>query len=73
MSLIVNLYSTDNDDGELAPGQDHYCDYVSLVNSESFGKPPLIAPGPDKAAGEGDTVLYINTTHVAAWSIKREA
>ena len=72
MSLIVTLFSPDTETGELAPGEPHHCDYVSLVNSESFGKPPIIAPGPDKIAVEGDTVLYINTSHVSAWTIKRE-
>ncbi len=70
--LRVKLFSIDADTGELAPGEEHYTDYVSLVNSESFGKPPLIAPGNDQTARAGDEVLYINTSLVSAFSIKRE-
>lgn len=70
--LIVNFYTHDADTGELSPGQDHYCDFVSLINAESFGKPPLIAPGNDKVAEQGDVVIYVNTSLVPAFSIKRE-
>lgn len=70
--LIVQFYSLDPDSGELSAGMEHYCDYVSLINPESFGKPPLVAPGNDKVAGPGDEVIYVNTGLVPAFSIRRE-
>lgn len=53
-------------------------DYVSLVNSDTFGAPPLVAPdtrssGPARApvAQVGEEVLYINTDLVPAFCIER--
>lgn len=51
-------------------------DFVSLVNSETYGPPPLIAPAPGRA-GDGpraaieDRVLFINTRLVPAFQIVR--
>lgn len=47
--------------------------YVSLVNPESYGPPPLVAPreGQRPLARVGDTVLYINTGVVPAFEIER--
>lgn len=70
--LTINLFSLDTETGELSAGENYYANYVSLVNSESFGKPPLIAPGNDQVAHVEDRVLYINTSLVPAFSIKRE-
>ena len=48
-------------------------DYVSLVNSDTFGAPPLIAPkeGQRPLASEGQTVLFVNTSVVQAFEIER--
>lgn len=49
-------------------------DYVSLTNSGTYGKPPLIAPagpiGERATAVEGDNVLYLNPEHYVAIEIE---
>ena len=48
-------------------------DYVSLTNSGTYGKPPLIAPGgisEHPVASSGDTVLYVNPEHFVAVEIE---
>ena len=48
-------------------------DYVSLTNSGTYGKPPLISPGgvSERALAEpGSTVLYINPEHYVAIEIE---
>ena len=47
--------------------------YVSLVNNDTYGPPPLIAPGREgKTVAEiGDCVLFINTSIVPAFTIER--
>ncbi len=49
-------------------------DYVSLTNSGTYGKPPLIAPagpiGERATAVEGDNVLYVNPEHYVAIEIE---
>lgn len=48
-------------------------DFVSLVNSDTFGAPPLIAPkeGQRPLARVGQSVLFINTSVVQAFEIER--
>jgi hypothetical protein len=53
-------------------------DYVSFVNSSTYGPPPLIAPNSARkdAAGQaraevGESVLYINTSVVPVFEIER--
>lgn len=54
----------------------HDFDFISLVNEQTYGPPPLVAP---KSAGDkplaqiGDRVLYINTNLVAAFEITRDS
>lgn len=71
--LRVQLFSIDPDTGEFEAGEEHEVDFVSLVNNESFGKPPLIAPenGRPGVARENDTVFYVNTSLIPAFTIKR--
>ena len=67
--LNVTLYHAD---GKTVVLED--VDYVSLVNTSTYGPPPLIAPsrGQDDArAAVDDIVVYINTELVAAFSIER--
>lgn len=52
-------------------------DFVSIVNDETHGIPPLIGPpgpkSPPTRAAIGQKVLYINTScaHLVAWTIVR--
>lgn len=52
-------------------------DYISLVNHDTYGPPPLIAPTPSakvpnpKRARPGERVLYINTNIIAAAIVER--
>jgi hypothetical protein len=49
-------------------------DFVSIVNKDTYGAPPLIAPSKDSPrplAQVGDRVLYINTEHVPMFEIER--
>lgn len=52
-------------DGEELDFENSEFDYISFVNQETFGKPALIAPGPDQIDGPA-RVLYVNTGGVAA-------
>lgn len=49
-------------------------DYLSLINNETYGKPPLITadPGRDAAmARPGQRVLYINPATIAAVEVEK--
>lgn len=48
-------------------------DFVSLVNNETFGPPPLVAPnrGEQPLAKLEERVLYINTSVVPMFEIVR--
>lgn len=49
-------------------------DFVSIVNKDTYGAPPLIAPSKDNPrplAQLNDRVLYINTQLVAMFEIER--
>lgn len=73
--LTVKLF-TQTDEG-LVASDDYEVDYVSLVNSDTFGAPPLVAPDPRSSnsprptASVGENVLYINTDLVPAFLIER--
>jgi hypothetical protein len=74
--LTVKLFSFRHETGKLEENSYEYdVEYVSLVNSETFGPPPLVAPSNDRQApraGDGDRVLYINTDLVPAFLIERD-
>ncbi len=73
--LTVQLFSMNTQNGRLDPGHEYEVDFVSLVNSETFGPPPLIAPTRDRTvalAEDGDKVLYINTDLVPAFTIEKD-
>jgi len=73
--LQVKLFSLDPESGKVVEGAEHEVDYVSLVNSDTFGPPPLVAPTRDRTeprAADGDRVLYINTNLVPAFLIERD-
>lgn len=62
-------------DGRYVETDEYEVDFVSLINSETFGPPPLVAPQGDRnapRAQEGDRVLYINTDLVPAFVIERD-
>lgn len=69
--LRVLLYPTGGEDEQDVV--EHTVDYVSFVNSGTFGPPPLVAPkdGNPPLAAPGDEVLYINTSLVGAFIIER--
>ena len=49
-------------------------DFVSIVNKDTYGAPPLIAPSKDNPrplAQINDRVLYINTQLVPLFEIER--
>jgi hypothetical protein len=55
-------------------GAEFETDFVSLVNHDTYGPPALVAPNPREprpTARPGQTVLYINTSVVAAFKIYR--
>ncbi len=71
--LQVKLFALH--EGHLVASEEHEVDYVSLVNSDTFGPPPLVAPTRDRndpRARDGDRVLYINTNIVPAFLIERD-
>lgn len=71
-TLKVKLYGPD-----LSPEDEPdvlYVKYVSFVNNNTYGPPPLIAPkaeGHPSRADLNEEVLYINTSLVPAFSITR--
>lgn len=68
--LSVTIYA---DLGDPDPQVFTEVDYVSLVNDETYGPPPLIAPnrGDAPLAKVGDRVMYINTHLVPLFEIER--
>lgn len=59
----------------LRASEPYEVDFVSLVNSSTYGAPPLIAPQKGEAAAQtddGDKVLFINTDLVAAFKIEKD-
>lgn len=40
-------------------------DYISFVNHETYGRPAILAPGPDHVEGATD-VLYVNLNSIVA-------
>lgn len=78
MPLKVKVWPADDAGAELSStGEgclEFEVDYLSLINDETFGKPPLLtgAEGGPAIAGVGDKVLYINPTNVVAIEAERE-
>lgn len=68
-TLLVKLYPEGDEDDAV----EFEVEYVSFVNNGTFGPPPLVAPkdGNPPLAEVGDTVLYINTSKVGAFTIER--
>lgn len=66
--MEVVVYGKDDgpDDGIEFVGITH----ISLVNSGTFGKPALIAPGDDHIRG-AKRVLYVNTTLCKVWEVDK--
>lgn len=48
-------------------------DYLSLINEDTYGKPPLLTAneGRDPIVRPGQTVIYINPTNIAAVQVER--
>lgn len=57
--------------GDLEPIQEDGVEFVSFVNSKTFGKPPIIAPGTEDYQRDKADVLYINPENVAAVRVKK--
>ena len=72
--LSVTVY-TEDAEGDLVPEQFSDIKYVSFVNDDTFGPPPLIAPQREQkpTAQVGEDVLYINTRLVPLFQITRTA
>ncbi len=69
--LTVTIYPSDP---EVEPDVIENIDFVSLVNPDTFGPPPLVAPNKDSPrplAKVGERVLYINTSLVPLFEIER--
>lgn len=48
-------------------------DYLSFVNGDTYGKPPIVAPNdPDHISGS-KTVLYVNPANVACVAVEKRA
>jgi hypothetical protein len=72
--LVVKLLSI-REGGGFVESEEYDVEYVSLVNSETFGPPPLVAPSSDSRAPRAavdDRVLFINTDVVPAFLIERQ-
>lgn len=70
--LTVTVYTDGGDEGDVFEN----VDFVSLVNGNTFGPPPLVAPGKSgesPTAKVEDRVLYINTHLVPLFEIERVA
>jgi hypothetical protein len=69
---ITTVYA-DADSVHEGEGQVFETEYVSLVNSGTYGKPALVAPdrGEGATARPGEEVLYVNTSLVPVFRIKR--
>lgn len=67
--LRVEVYSTPTDPDP----EEHEVEYVSLVNSGTYGPPPLVTPAAIQAAAAdpGEVVLYINTSLVPLFTITK--
>ena len=71
--LNVTLYP-DAESIETNGGLTTEVEYVSLINSNTYGPPALVAPSSSPRdlhrAEPGETVLYINTNLVPAFTIQ---
>lgn len=45
-------------------------EFLSFINEGTFGKPAIVAPGPEHKAGEA-YVLYVNTGAVLAVEVEK--
>ena len=74
--LFVRLYARDasfDPDHDQAPVEFEDIDYLSFINGDTFGKPPLIT-GEDRVRDVLPiTVLYVSTGNVSAIEVTREA
>jgi hypothetical protein len=72
MALEVTVYATIN---ETDPTTYEGVDYLSLVSSETYGPPALVAPAKGAAGGPKakvlDRVLYLNTQFVPMFEVVR--
>lgn len=67
--MDVVVYGID-DDREEDGIEFHGITHISLVNSGTFGKPALIAPGEEHVPG-AKKVLYINTSFCKVWEVDK--
>lgn len=71
--LRIKLFAA-TEEGLVVHPTEYEVDFVSLLNSDTYGPPPLIAPdrdGRSPVARMDDQVLYINTNLVPAFLIER--
>lgn len=59
-------------DGDLVPIEIDNADYLSFVNSGTYGKPAIIAPGDEHQAGD-IKVVYVNTSLVAVCEVDKRS
>jgi hypothetical protein len=76
--LTVTTYSFDSEDGgALSEDEVFTVDYVSQFTAGTHGPPALVAPGRESGqsvpakARPGETVLYLNTGLIPAFTITR--
>ena len=74
MSLRVTVINGSVSNEGLPEDIEVEVDYVSFVNGDTFGPPPLIAPAREGArASAGEKVLYVNTHLVPLIEVERLA
>lgn len=73
-ATVYPLYPTFDDDGQVRELLFEDVDFVSFVNHDTFGKPAIIAPGPDHVSRDDGplSVLYVNTGGVCAVEVTRD-
>lgn len=59
-------------DENLVPVEIEDADFLSFINSGTYGKPAIVAPGEDHQAGD-IKVVYVNTSLVAVCEVDKRA
>jgi hypothetical protein len=70
----VTIWPRENPQEPIVVGEEYEVDYISLINEETYGLPPLLTAkdGLPTVAQPGDGVLYINPDAITAVYTERE-
>jgi hypothetical protein len=76
MPLSGTIWPAEESTGQSFDFED--VDFISLVSNNTYGKPPIIAPGTEdftsaEALDRDVTVLYVNPANIAAVKVTKTA